>query len=42
MPLTHTNAKGQTLTLYQGTTRTGKPKYYFARQSSAEPLRKQC
>jgi hypothetical protein len=33
--MTHTNAKGQTFTLYQGTTTTGKPKYYFARQSEA-------
>ena len=33
MPITHTNAKGQTFSLYQGTTKTGKPKYYFARQS---------
>ena len=33
MPVTHTNAKGQTFTLYQGTTKTGKPKYYFAMQS---------
>ena len=35
MPLTHTNAKGQTFSLYQGTTKTGKPKYYFAMQSEA-------
>ena len=33
MPITHTNAKGQTFALYQGTTKTGKPKYYFAMQS---------
>ena len=33
MPITHTNAKGQTFTLYQGTTKTGKAKYYFAMQS---------
>ena len=33
MPITHTNAKGQTFSLYQGTTKTGKPKYYFAMQS---------
>src|SRR6266567_1186004 len=31
--MTHTNAKGQTFSLYQGTTKTGKPKYYFAMQS---------
>jgi len=35
VPITHTNAKGQTFTLYQGTTKTGKPKYYFAMQSEA-------
>ena len=35
MPLTHTNAKGQPFSLYQGTTKTGKPKYYFAMQSEA-------
>lgn len=33
MPITHTNAKGQTFALYQGTTKTGKPRYYFAMQS---------
>src|SRR2546425_12116425 len=33
MPITHTNAKGHTFTLYQGTTKTGKAKYYFAMQS---------
>ena len=33
MPITHTNAKGQTFSLYQGTTKTGKPKYYFAMKS---------
>jgi hypothetical protein len=33
MPITHTNAKGQTFSLYQGTTKTGKAKYYFAMQS---------
>jgi hypothetical protein len=32
VPITHTNAKGQTFTLHQGTTKTGKPKYYFAMQ----------
>jgi hypothetical protein len=35
VPLTHTNAKGQTFSLYQGTTKTGKPRYYFAMQSEA-------
>jgi len=33
MPITHTNAKGQTFSLYQGTTKTGKPRYYLAMQS---------
>ena len=33
MPITHTNDKGQIFTLYQGTTKTGKAKYYFAMQS---------
>src|SRR5213592_1955089 len=33
MSITHTNAKGQTFSLYQGTTKTGKPKYHFAMQS---------
>jgi len=33
VPITHTNAKGQTFSLYQGVTKTGKPKYYFAMQS---------
>src|SRR5712691_11836329 len=31
--ITYTNAKGQTLYLHQGTTKTGKLKYYFAMQS---------
>jgi hypothetical protein len=39
VPLTHTNAEGQTFTLYQGTTTTGKPRYYFAMLSAA-PLAK--
>src|SRR6266481_6594727 len=33
VPITHTNAKGQTFSLHQGTTKTGKLKYYFAMQS---------
>ncbi len=32
MSITHTNAKGQTFYLHQGTTKTGKPKYHFAMQ----------
>ena len=30
MPITHTNRKGKTYYLHQGTTRTGKPNYFFA------------
>ncbi|MCZ6876268.1 MAG: hypothetical protein O7G88_22525 [bacterium] len=30
MPITHVNAKGKTYYLHQGTTKTGKPKYYFS------------
>ena len=33
MPITYTNAKGKTSYLHQGTTKTGKPKYYFSMQS---------
>ena len=33
MPITHTNAKGKTYYLHQGTTKTGKPKYHFAMKS---------
>src|SRR5256712_938983 len=32
VPITYTNAKGQPFILHQGTTKTGKPKYYFAMQ----------
>ena len=31
MAITHTNRKGQSYTLYKGQTKTGKPRYYFAR-----------
>jgi hypothetical protein len=31
MPVTYTSRKGLTYTLCQGTTKTGKPHYYFAR-----------
>ncbi len=37
MPMTYTNAKGKTYYLHQGTTKTGKPKYYFSMES-AGPL----
>jgi hypothetical protein len=30
MPITHTNAKGKIYYLHEGTTKTGKPKYYFS------------
>ena len=36
MPITHTNAKGKTYYLHQGTTKTGKPKYYFSIESNGE------
>src|SRR6266567_2744009 len=34
VPITHTNAKGKTYYLHQGTTKTGKPKYYFSMESN--------
>ena len=36
MPITYTNAKGKTSYLHQGTTKTGKPKYYFSMESHGE------
>jgi len=33
VPITHPNAQGQTYYLHQGTTKTGKPKYYFSMES---------
>ena len=33
MPITYTNAKEKTYYLHQGTTTTGKPKYYFSTKS---------
>src|SRR5882724_12565236 len=33
MPITYTNAKGKTYYLHQGTTKTGKSKYYFSMES---------
>ncbi len=36
MPVTYTNRKGITYYLCQGTTKTGKPRYYFARQPKGE------
>src|SRR5437660_5060388 len=40
MPVSYTNRKGMTYILYQGRTRTGKPRYYFGRagQGQGEPL----
>lgn len=38
MPITHTNRKGITYTLCLGTTKTGKPRYSFARQPRGEPV----
>ena len=40
MPITYTNRKGLTYTLYRGQTSTGKPRYYFGRpdQSQGEPV----
>lgn len=32
MPITYTNRKGRTYFLCQGTTKTGKPRYYFTRE----------
>jgi hypothetical protein len=40
MPISYTNRKGVTYTLYRGQTRSGKPRYYFGRpgQSQGEPV----
>ena len=40
MPVSYTNRKGVTYTLYRGQTRTGKPRYYFGRpgQDQGEPV----
>src|SRR5207253_845660 len=37
-----TNAKGETYYLHQGTTKTGKPKYYFSMESNGELAPKFC
>jgi hypothetical protein len=41
MPVSYTNRKGQTYTLYRGQTKTGKPRYYFGRpgRSQGEPVK---
>jgi len=38
MPITHTNRQGITYTLCRGTTKTGKPRYYFAREPQGQPV----
>jgi hypothetical protein len=38
MPVTYTGRKGLTYTLCQGTTKTGKPHYYFAREPKVQVL----
>ncbi len=40
MPVSYTNRKGVTYTLYRGQTKTGKPRYYFGHpdQSQGEPV----
>ena len=38
MPITYTNRKGVTYYLCQGVTKTGKPRYYFAREPKGKPL----
>jgi hypothetical protein len=40
MPVSYTNRKGVTYTLYRGQTKTGKPRYYFGRpgQDQDEPI----
>lgn len=38
MSITYTNRKGITYYLCQGVTKTGKPRYYFAREPKGEPV----
>lgn len=38
MPVTYTNRKGRTYFLCKGSTKTGKPRYYFAREIKGEPV----
>src|SRR3712207_1558490 len=38
MPITYTNRKGITYYLCRGATKTGKPRYYFAREARDEPV----
>ena len=36
MPVTHTNRRGQTYYLHAGTTKTGKPRYWFSTKAEGE------
>jgi len=38
MPITYTNRKGMTYYLCRSVTKTGKPRYYFAREPKGEPV----
>jgi len=38
MPVTYTNRKEHIYHLCQGRTKTGKPRYYFARQPTGQPV----
>ena len=38
MPVTYTNRKGVTYYLCQGVTKTGKPRFYFAREPQGDPV----
>lgn len=38
MPITYTNRKGFTYFLNKGLTKTGKPRYYFAKEQKGEPV----
>lgn len=40
MPIAYTNRKGFTYFLNRGVTKTGKPRYYFAREQKDEPVNK--
>lgn len=38
MPVAYTNRKGVTYYLCRGVTKTGKPRYYFAREPQGDPV----
>ncbi len=38
MPVTYTNRKDVTYYLCQGVTKTGRPRYYFAREPQGDPI----